>query len=50
MCHECVKIDEKIKRYRKLATLMPDEATQKGIDDLIAKLEAQKVALHPEQH
>jgi hypothetical protein len=49
MCEKCVEIDEKIKRYRNIVRSIRDQATLDGTKALIAALEAQKAALHPEQ-
>jgi hypothetical protein len=49
MCEKCVEIDQKIRRYRRIVTAsVSDPLTIKRTDDLIANLEAQKTALHPE--
>jgi hypothetical protein len=49
MCEQCVEIDKKIERYRRLASRLTDQATLDGIKQLIEQMQAQKVALHPEQ-
>jgi len=49
MCYECVKIDETISHYRRLAERATDEKTLAGIDKLVEELTARKAALHPEQ-
>ena len=49
MCEKCVEIDQKIDHYRTLATRILDQATIYGVQKLIAELQAQKAALHPEQ-
>jgi hypothetical protein len=49
MCEKCVEIDQKIDHYRTLAARILDQATIYGVQKLIAELQAQKAALHPEQ-
>lgn len=49
MCEKCVEIDKKIERYRNILRSIRDEATVDGTMKLIADLEAQKAALHPQQ-
>ena len=50
MCEKCVEIDKKIVRYRRLLAVMGhDKITVEGTKELLADLEAQKFALHPEQ-
>ena len=49
MCEKCVEIDNKIKRYRDLLRSITDQPMVEGTRALIADLEAQKAALHPEQ-
>jgi hypothetical protein len=44
-----VEIDKKIERYRNILRSIRDEATVDGAEKLIADLEAQKAALHPER-
>lgn len=48
MCSQCEEIDAKIKRLRDIATRLLDQQTLEGIAGLVAELEAQKAALHPE--
>jgi hypothetical protein len=48
MCSHCDQIDAKIKRLQALARRMLDQQTLDGIAELIAELEAQKAALHPD--
>jgi hypothetical protein len=48
MCSRCDEIDVKIERLREIARRMLDQQTLDGIAKLIAQLEAQKAALHPE--
>lgn len=49
MCDKCVKLDDKIERYQYLSSQTTDPPTLDGIKKLIADLQAQKTALHPEQ-
>jgi hypothetical protein len=49
MCEKCETIDKRIGHYREMATHLTDTQTLDGIGILIAKLEADKKALHPEQ-
>ena len=49
MCEKCEAIDKRIGHYREMGTHLTDTQTLEGIGILIAKLEADKKALHPEQ-
>jgi hypothetical protein len=49
MCEQCVEIDGKIEHYKRIASRMDDRAMLDGIKKLIAGLQAEKAALHPEQ-
>ena len=49
MCDECIEIGRKIERLRTLALGISDQQTLDGIADLVAGLEAKKLALHPQQ-
>jgi hypothetical protein len=49
MCEKCVKIDETIERYHRVRLSISDQATVDKAIELIAELEAQKRALHPEE-
>jgi hypothetical protein len=49
MCDKCVKIDKTIERYRNILRSINDKKTIDGAEKLIAELEAQKAALHPER-
>jgi hypothetical protein len=49
MCDKCVELDGKIDHYRSLASRITDEAMIRGINILIARAEAQKAVLHPEE-
>jgi hypothetical protein len=48
MCEQCVESDGKIEHYKNLSSLVTDQRTLDGIKKLIARLEAEKKALHPE--
>jgi hypothetical protein len=50
MCEKCEAIDKRIGHYREMAAHLTDALTLEGIGILIAKLEADKKALHTEQH
>lgn len=49
MCDVCDQLDEKIEHYKKVMAAMTDQLTIDGITALVAELQAQKAALHPEQ-
>jgi beta-phosphoglucomutase-like phosphatase (HAD superfamily) len=49
MCDKCVELDRKIEHYRLLASRVTDQPTIDGIKELIERMQAQKLALHPEQ-
>jgi hypothetical protein len=49
MCDKCVKLDERIDRYRRISSSITDQLTIDRIKDLIAELQAQKATLHPER-
>ena len=48
MCEKCVEMNAKIDQYQRLSRGVTDQATIDGIEQLIAEMRAQKVALHPE--
>jgi hypothetical protein len=48
MCEKCVEIDKAIDRYRNIQRSIGDQVTVDRTKELIADLEARKVALHPE--
>lgn len=48
MCEKCDEIDRKIERYRRIQRTILDQVTVDRAKELIAELEAQKAALHPE--
>jgi beta-phosphoglucomutase-like phosphatase (HAD superfamily) len=49
MCDKCVELDGKIEHYQRIASLITDQPVLDGIKELIARMKAQKAALHPEQ-
>jgi hypothetical protein len=49
MCDKCVELDGKIEHYRRLSAGITDQRTLDGIKILIEEMQAQKVALHPDQ-
>jgi hypothetical protein len=49
MCEKCIEIDRKIERYRRIQQSILDQYTVDQTKQLVADLEAQKAALHPEQ-
>jgi hypothetical protein len=49
MCEKCVEIDKKIERYRRILQSIGDKITVDRSKELIAVLEGQKAALHPER-
>jgi hypothetical protein len=49
MCEQCVEIDRKIQRYRRLLRSIDDQITVDRTEQLLSDLESQKAALHPEQ-
>ena len=49
MCEKCVEIDKTIERYRRILLAIGDQITVERTRELIAKLQAEKLALHPEQ-
>jgi flagellar motility protein MotE (MotC chaperone) len=49
MCDRCQELDEKIERYRRIAWAINDQRTVDKLVEMIAGMEAQKAALHPEQ-
>jgi hypothetical protein len=49
MCDRCIDIDATISRYQWIKTRITDSKAVQAATDLIAKLEAEKVNLHPEQ-
>jgi hypothetical protein len=49
MCEKCVEISKTIERYRRIMLSISDHVTTERTKELIADLQAQKEALHPEQ-
>jgi hypothetical protein len=49
MCDKCDEIDKTIERYRRIQQRILDQQLADGAQKLIAELEADKAALHPEQ-
>ena len=49
MCDRCVELDAKIAHYRRLVSQLTDPLTTERAANLIAEIQAQKAALHPEQ-
>jgi hypothetical protein len=49
MCDKCSEIDKTIERYRRILLAIGDQVTIDRVREVIGDLEAQKVALHPEQ-
>lgn len=48
MCEKCVEIDKTIVRYQRILLSIGDPVTVDRTKELIADLQAQEVALHPE--
>ena len=48
MCETCNELDKKIEHYLKIAFSLNDQLTVDRIKTLVAQLEGQKKALHPE--
>jgi hypothetical protein len=49
MCEKCVEIDKTMERYRRILLAIGDQVTVERTRELIANLQAQKLALHPER-
>jgi hypothetical protein len=49
MCDKCIDLDDKMEHYRRIASRINDQLTLDRIKELIAELENEKAALHPEQ-
>jgi hypothetical protein len=49
MCAKCLEIDKTIERYRRILLAIDDKTTIDRAKEMIADLQAQKVALHPGQ-
>ena len=48
MCDKCRELYKKIEHYRWLMAGINDQLMDEGVRKLIAEMEAQKAALHPE--
>jgi len=48
MCGKCVEIDKTVERYRKILMSIGDQFTVDRVKELLAELQVEKVALHPE--
>jgi hypothetical protein len=48
MCEKCVELDNKIKHYSRLSSLITDQQMIEQLGLFIEKLRAEKAALHPE--
>jgi hypothetical protein len=49
MCEKCEEIDKTIVRYQRILLSIGDPVTVDRTKELIADLQAQKAALHPEK-
>lgn len=49
MCSKCDQIDSRIARYKQLMTGIIDQQVQDAADRMVARLEAEKQALHPKE-
>lgn len=49
MCDKCEEIDNRIEHYRRITRHILDREFNDRARELIAELEAEKVALHPQQ-
>lgn len=49
MCSKCDQINATMVRYRHLKVHVNDQQTTQALDVLLAKLEAEKQALHPKE-
>jgi hypothetical protein len=49
MCERCVEIDKDLARYKRLRLQIMDSPAAEAADRLMAKLEEEKAALHPEK-
>lgn len=48
MCDKCVDIDKAIERFRQVQRTILDQLTVDRAKEMVARLEKQKQALHPE--
>jgi hypothetical protein len=49
MCDKCAKLDKKIEHYETMIVSIGDRVTVERLMAMVANLQAQKAALHPEQ-
>jgi beta-phosphoglucomutase-like phosphatase (HAD superfamily) len=49
MCEKCAEFDSKIEHYQRIASHTTDQPMLDGIKELIERMQAQKLALHPGQ-
>ncbi len=49
MCERCGEIDKTIERYRRITRQIPDREFNHRAKQMIADLEAEKAALHPQE-
>ena len=49
MCDKCIELDGKLEHYQRMPSRITDQPTLDGIKELIARMKAQKAALHPKQ-
>jgi hypothetical protein len=49
MCEKCIKLDDKIDHYKRLARMITDEQFLYGMMQGIERAKAEKAALHPER-
>ena len=50
MCDKCVELDDKIEHCKRISASMTDRLTLDRTKELVAQLETQKAALHPEKN
>ena len=49
MCDKCEQLDKKIEHYETMIVSIGDRVTVERLMAMVANLQAQKAALHPEQ-
>jgi len=49
MCDKCEELDKKIEHYETMIVSIGDRGTVERLMAMVAELQAQKAALHPEQ-
>jgi hypothetical protein len=49
MCDKCAKLDKKIEHYETMIVSLGDRGTVERLMAMVADLQVQKAALHPEQ-